>query len=119
MTLDEVDSYCRNLPSCQVRYPFQSAPDLRAWCIGKRMFAWCATNHAPLAVQVKVDPDLVLDLVENYTCISPGYHMNKKHWITVDLSTCDSSMVRGLLEDAHGLVAAKLPRTDRIRLLGD
>jgi predicted DNA-binding protein (MmcQ/YjbR family) len=119
MTLDEIETFCTSLPAREVRYPFESVPELRAWCIGRRMFAWSATNIAPLTVQVKAHPDLVPFLIQNYACISPGYHMNKKHWITVDASTCDDSMLRGLLEDARSLVAAKLPRVDRIRLLGN
>jgi predicted DNA-binding protein (MmcQ/YjbR family) len=83
------------------------------------MFAWSASNNAPLTVQVKAHPDLVPALIQNYACISPGYHMSKKHWITIDATACDDSMLRGLLEDAHGLVAAGLPRAERMRLLGD
>lgn len=119
MTLDDIDTFARSLPACEVRYPFDSAPDLRTWCIGRRMFAWSTTNDAPLAVQVKAHPDLVPDLIQNYACISPGYHMNKKHWITVHVSAGDDALLRGLLEDAHSLVAAKLPKAERLRLLGD
>ena len=119
MTLDEIDRYCLDLPGCSARYPFESAPDLRAWCIGKRMFAWSVTTKTPLTVQVKADPDLVPTLVQNYDCISPGYHMNKRHWITINAVACEPAMLQGLLEDAHGLVAASLPTHRRLSLLND
>lgn len=119
MTLDEIDAYCRGLPACEVRYPFESAPHLRAWCIGRRMFAWSATNDAPLTLQVKAHPDIVPSLIGNYACVSPGYHMNKRHWITIEAPMCDDVMLCGLLEDAHNLVATALPRAQRLRLLGD
>ncbi len=119
MTLDEIDAFCTSLPACEVRFPFESAPALRAWCIGRRMFAWSATNHAPLTLQVKADPELIPALVRNYACISPGYHMNKRHWISINASMCENGMLSGLLEDAHALVAARLARAERMRLLGD
>lgn len=119
MTLDEIDRLCRNLPGCCVRYPFDSHSSLRAWCIGKKMFAWTDMGELPIVVQLKADPDLVPSLIDSYEAIRPGYHMNKRHWVSVTASTCDADMLTGLLEDAHMLVANALSRADRIRLLGD
>lgn len=119
MTLEEIDRYCINLPGTSVRYPFDSNPTLRAWCIGRKMFAWTITDDLPISVQLKADPDLVPMLIANYTSIGPGYHMNKRHWITVAADRCDVAMLQGLLEDAHNLAAKSLTRADRIRLLGD
>lgn len=119
MTLDDIDSACRNMPGCSVRYPFDSNPQIRAWCIGKKMFAWIDLGKTPPVVQLKADPDLVSALIENYTAIRPGFHMNKRHWISVDATTCDTEMLVGLLQDAHQLIASSLPRVERLRLLGD
>ena len=33
---------------------------------------------------LKCDPDLALDLRDRYEQVTPGYHMNKKHWNTVE-----------------------------------
>lgn len=33
---------------------------------------------------LKVKPDYSQDLCEMYSGIRPGYHMNKRHWISVD-----------------------------------
>ena len=119
MTIDAIDAFCRTFPACVVRYPFDSSPTLRAWCIGKRMFAWSVVNDAPPTIQVKANPDLIVSLIASYPYILPGYHMNKKHWITIRADECDPDMLKGLLEDAHALVATSLPRLDRLRLLGD
>lgn len=119
MTLDEIDKICRQLVACQVRYPFDSNPQIRSWCIGKKMFAWTDTGSNPPVIQLKADPDLVPSLIENYEAIQPGYHMNKRHWVSVDAQKCDSAMLTNLLEDAHMLVANALPRAERARLLGD
>lgn len=117
MTLDEIDTFCCDLPGCEVRYPF--GEDIRTWTVNRKMFAWTVVDQKQTVVQIKVDPDLLPSLVENYSFIRPGYHMNKRHWISVDAAACDDAMLRGLLEDAHLLIVHALPRKDQLRLLGD
>ena len=36
-----------------------------------------------LSINLKCDPVLAIDLREKYNSVTPGYHMNKKHWNTV------------------------------------
>lgn len=119
MTLDEIDAICRGLVGCEVRYPFDTAPDLRAWCIGGKMFAWSATESKTPTVQLKADPEMIPFLIANYVWIQPGYHMNKRHWITILMTESDPKLLRGLLEDAHGLIVSKLPSAERLRLMPD
>ena len=119
MTLDDINTFCLNLPACKVRYPFDSNPDLRAWCNARKMFAWCSTESSPLKIQLKAHPELIPMLVHTYEFIQPGYHMNKRHWITVLASECPDTMLNQLLEDAHALVVESLPKRDRLRFLAD
>lgn len=119
MTLHDIDQFCGGLTGCTVRYPFDTNPGIRAWCIGKRMFAWTNTRQHPVVVQLKAHPDLVPMLIESYSCVHPGYHMNKRHWISVDADTCEPQKLIGLLEDAHHLVANALSRAEQMRLLSD
>ncbi|MET8965121.1 MmcQ/YjbR family DNA-binding protein, partial [Streptomyces sp. NPDC004074] len=47
-----------------------------------------------------------------YTGITPGYHMNKTHWITVDgADTIDEKLVKELVTDSYRLVVAGLPKS--------
>lgn len=119
MTLDEINEVCRNLPGCTVRYPFDSNSGVRAWCIGTKMFAWADVHKDSIVVQLKADPDLVPAIIDNYESIQPGYHMNKRHWVSVIAATCDADMLVGLLQDAHQLIANSLPKAEQLRLLGD
>ena len=43
----------------------------------------------PPRITLKVDPELGRALVDGEPAISPGYHMNKRHWITIDPSGDD------------------------------
>lgn len=118
MTPAEIEHICLNLPAAELRFPFEG--DIRAWCVHRKMFAWCSPSRQPLTVQIKADPDIIQHLRLNYDWIEPGFHMNKRHWISVrlDLSP-DPILVRGLLEDAHQLVVQKLPQKLRVGLLAD
>lgn len=35
------------------------------------------------SVNLKCNPSLAVDLRERYSAVTPGYHMNKKHWNTI------------------------------------
>ncbi|ULT46126.1 MmcQ/YjbR family DNA-binding protein [Niabella defluvii] len=49
-----------------------------------------------------------MELRENYACVQPGYHMNKKHWNTV---TVDGSVsfkqLKEWIDHSYELVAKK------------
>jgi predicted DNA-binding protein (MmcQ/YjbR family) len=63
-------------------------------------------------VILKADPDHATALREQYADITPGYHMNKKHWITVHPgTTVDESLLKQLVADSYHLVAAGLPKS--------
>jgi predicted DNA-binding protein (MmcQ/YjbR family) len=52
-----------------------------------------------------------------YDAVQPGYHLNKRHWITVTLDgSLPDETVRELLEDSYDLVVAGLPKPERARL---
>ena len=66
---------------------------------------------------MKVEPELGERLRASYAEIRPGYHLNKRHWITIDAGGgLEDRMVRDLVEDSWALVASKLPRPVRMRL---
>ncbi len=65
-------------------------------------------------VNLKVDPEDIEFLCSHYPSITPGFHMNKKHWISVrpgdDVTV---GMVRELVKQSYGLVVASLPKSER------
>lgn len=60
---------------------------------------------------LKCDPERALDLRDLYPDIMPAYHMNKKHWNTINLSGClPDNMILELVDHSYNLVVAKLTR---------
>jgi predicted DNA-binding protein (MmcQ/YjbR family) len=66
------------------------------------------------SVNLKVDPEMGVELRERYPAVMPGYHMNKKHWITVlmDGSIADKYL-RQWIQNSYDLVASRLTKTQQ------
>lgn len=75
------------------------------------MYALVDINSDPVSINLKCDPEYALELREKYTQVTPGYHMNKKHWNTV-LVTGDipSALVKELIDHSYQLVFDSLPK---------
>jgi predicted DNA-binding protein (MmcQ/YjbR family) len=68
-------------------------------------------------VSLKCDPGLAVALRDRHEAVRPGYHMNKRHWNTVDLDgTVPAAEVAEMIDHSYDLVVAGLPRRDRDRL---
>src|SRR5437016_10479101 len=84
MDLAEFREYCLREPGASEDTPF--GPDVLVFKVGGKMFALAALDEVPPRVNLKCAPDRALELRDRYEEIRPGYHMNKKHWNTVELS---------------------------------
>ena len=66
------------------------------------------------SVNLKCDPEEAVLLRESYPAIQPGYHMNKKHWNTVDMDgSLDDKFVRGLIDTSYDLVVKGLTKSQK------
>jgi len=69
------------------------------------------------SINLKVDPETGADLRERYSAVQPGYHMNKKHWITVMMDgSISDKLIRQWTDHSYHLVAAKLTKTQKAAL---
>ena len=71
-----------------------------------KMFALAQLERKPLKVSVKCEPELGEQLRGTYDEIEPGYHLNKRHWLTVTCGgAADDKLVRELVAGSYDLVA--------------
>jgi predicted DNA-binding protein (MmcQ/YjbR family) len=65
-------------------------------------------------MSVKCDPELARALVAEHSAITPGYHLNKRHWISITLAAdLPPGLAEDLLVDSYDLVVDSLPRARR------
>lgn len=66
------------------------------------------------SINLKCDPDEAVELRERYEGVTPGYHMNKKHWNTVDThSNISNKLILEWTKNSYDLVVKGLPKKDR------
>ena len=69
-------------------------------------------------MNLKCDPEKVPQLREQYSFVKPGFHMNKKHWNTIENTPeVDSKLLRQWIDDSYQLIVDKLPKKLREEIL--
>lgn len=80
-----------------------------------KMFGLLMLRGGTTSLNLKCDPALAEQLRAANPQITPGYHMNKKHWNTV-VPGLDAETMLAMIEDSYDLVVASLPAADRAAL---
>ena len=85
--------------------------------VAGKIFALAVLDEIPATVNMKCDPDLALALRDQYDQVQPGYHMNKKHWNTVELGPgIPDAEVRKMIDHSYALVVQSLPKKEQAKL---
>lgn len=107
--------YAATLPAAELCFPFGEA--YAVYKVMGKMFLLCAHVSTEKVVNLKVDPDYSEVLRELYPSIRTGYHMNKRHWISVYAGEkIDKELIEDLVQASYALIVSKLSRLDKIKL---
>lgn len=69
------------------------------------------------SVNLKCDPEQAIKLRDNYDAVKPGYHMNKKHWNTIELNgSLSDKEIFHWVNHSYDLVVSKLPKKLRVEV---
>jgi|SRR6185436_3411626 len=110
MNIESLRNYCIEKPGVEEGFPF--GPDTLVFKAYGKMFALTGLDETTLEVNLKCDPQLALELREQYPCVKPGYHMNKKHWntVTIDGSVTDA-IIKKWIDHSYECVLSTLPKS--------
>jgi predicted DNA-binding protein (MmcQ/YjbR family) len=112
MDLAQFREYCLSKPCASESTPF--GPDVLVFKVDGRMFASASLDEVPARANLKCDPDLALELRDRYEQVTPGYHMNKKHWNTVEIDNgIPDAELRKMIDHSYELVVKSLPKAAR------
>ena len=110
MDLAQFREYCLSKTGAAEGTPFGT--DVLVFKVGGKMFALAVLDEMPTTVNLKCDPDWALDLRDRYEQVRPGYHMNKKHWNTVEIEgSIPDAELRKMIDHSYDLVVETLPKS--------
>ena len=114
MHIETFRNYCINKKGVTEEFPFDEAT-LVFKVMGK-MFALVDVENFE-SINLKCDPERASELREKYHGITPGFHMNKKHWNTVSMDgSVPDDLIRELVDHSYVLVINKLPKSLKVKL---
>lgn len=112
MNIESIRSYCLAKRGVTEGFPFDE--DTLVFKVRDRIFCLMSLDRLPLAINLKCDPALALELRERHDAVQPGYHMNKKHWNTVIIDgRLRGREIRSMIDHSYEMVISRLPRKDR------
>ncbi len=115
MEYDQLRAHILAKRGAEGGYPF--GPGAFVVKVGGKMFALLSEDEDPATISLKVDPDEGELLRGQYPTIIPGYHLNKRHWITATLDgSLPHDLLPDLVDDSYALVVATLTRAVRASL---
>jgi predicted DNA-binding protein (MmcQ/YjbR family) len=82
MDIESLREYCISKKNATESFPF--GDDTLVFKTDGKIFA-LVNLDGDLSINLKCEPAFAIELRERYSSVTPGYHMNKKHWNTIQL----------------------------------
>jgi len=110
MTPTDLREFCLSLEQATESFPFDEENSVFKTSGNNKIFAISRLAASPLTVSIKADPEDSIALRAEFPQVRPGYHLNKKHWITIDLSGgVPDDLIEDLVRGSHDLVRPRRP----------
>lgn len=109
MNIETLRDYCLSKDGAEETLPF--GPDTLVFKVAGKAFLLTGFDSDPLRFNVKCDPEKAVELREEFSCVLPGYHMNKKHWNTIVADgSVSAKQLKEWIDHSYDLVTASLPK---------
>lgn len=114
MNIESFREYCIQKPGVTEEFPFDE--NTLVFKVGGKMFALADIDNFD-SINLKCVPSRSVELRDRYEAITPGFHMNKKHWNTVVMNgQLPHGLILELIDHSYDLVFAGLPNRTRNQL---
>jgi len=118
MNIEDFRNYCLSKKGVTESFPFDE--QTLVFKVMGKMFALTGLEHQPTRANLKCDPERAIQFREEYDgLITPGYHMSKIHWNTVELEmNIPHDLLLELIDHSYDLVVSKLTKKLKMKLKG-
>ena len=101
-------NFCLKLKGTSEGFPFDNKT--LVFKVGGKMFALTDVDSF-VSINLKANPEKSIVLRETFNAVNPGFHMNKKHWNTIDVnSDLNDELLLELILDSYNLVVKSLTK---------
>ena len=105
MNIESLREYCIAKTGATESFPF--GEDTLVFKVNKKIFALINLD-GDLTINLKCDPAYAIELRERHPSVTPGYHMNKKHWNTINIDgTVPNKEVFSWIDHSYDLISGK------------
>ncbi|GGI82311.1 MmcQ/YjbR family DNA-binding protein [Shewanella gelidii] len=119
MDLENLKQYMLAKPATRLDFPFGA--DVSVFKVKGKMFALLGARHGEDFINLKCDPEEAVALRDVFSNVTAGYHMDKKHWISVyfreDASATPQGEIERLIDNSFLLVVSKMTKKDQQSIL--
>ena len=110
MDIEDIRTFCLNLKGTSESMPFDDTTIV--FKVLSKMFCLEAIDNK--RINLKAKPEKVIELIETHSSILPGYHMNKKYWVTIEVENfTDNQLLKQLITDSYQLVISKMTKKEK------
>jgi predicted DNA-binding protein (MmcQ/YjbR family) len=111
MNIEEFRDYCLAKKGVTEELPF--GPDTLVFKVVGKIFALTSLDSETFRLNLKCNPDFAIELREQFDYIVGGYHMNKKHWNSVDGDVAPTKQLQELTDHSYEMVVAGFSKKDK------
>lgn len=121
MNIEDFRTYCLSFKGVHDKMPFDKATseydrNLLVFCVADKWFCFVNIDIFDFC-NIKCHTKQIADLIDRYEGIKPGYHMNKKHWISVCFNKdVSDKMIKELVKQSYDIVVASLSKKEKAAL---
>ena len=114
MNIEQVRAYCLKKKGVTEELPFDEESPV--YKVMEKIFLIASLNP-PYTINIKCDPEKAVELRERYESVTPGSHMNKQHWNTVEIEgTVKNSLIEEWIDHSYDLVVKGLKKSLKDKL---
>jgi predicted DNA-binding protein (MmcQ/YjbR family) len=114
LNIEGFQKYCIAKKGVAEEFPFDN--NTLVFKVMGKIFALTDVDSF-VSINLKCDPEIGAQLREEYAGVKPGYHMNKKHWITVLMDgEISDRLVKSWIDASYSLVIASLNKSQQSSL---
>lgn len=116
MNIKDFKEYCLSKKGAVEDFPF--GPEVLVIKVASKMFALISDSNNKFTASLKCDPFLAQDFRQQYSAVTAGYHLNKKHWNTLLLDgSIPDNEILWMIDHSYELVLKSLTKAEHNSIL--